>query len=261
MNSVLNFRDAGGYKNCDGGKIKNLMLFRSGNLDEIKGDDIEKFLSLNIKTIIDLRQIDEHKKRPLAINDIDTLSIPINTTRKTREILRPYISKRREAKSEIILAISGIYEDMVEKQMVEVAKIFHHLAKSDSYPVLIHCHIGKDRTGFIIALLHLALGLDISVIKSDYLLSNEHLEYRTKRMLRMIRIFTLGSFPVGNFRFSSIALEEYISVVYQKIIDKFGGIGKYLNCCGVEDFEILKIREILLDSDNNRSQSVTTNIN
>ncbi len=252
MNSVLNFRDAGGYITSEGIEIRKRMIFRSGNIDGISGNDIKDFYMLNIKSIIDLRQTDEHKKRNSQINGIKTLNIPINTTHKTREVLRPFIGKRKDSKEDIISAITGIYKDMVEMQMPEVSKIFQHLSNIDSYPVLIHCHIGKDRTGFIIALIQMLLELDINSIKRDYLLSNDYLSGRTKKLTRLIKIFSLGSFPVGNFKFSSTAADDYIDAVFTIINEKYGGIYKYLNLCGVDNDSIMKIREILLSKSKNQ---------
>lgn len=247
MKTVLNLRDAGGYRTSDGKKLRNGKLYRSGNLDKIKGEDLKLFLSLGIKTILDLRQSDEHKKRPLALKGIQTFNIPFNTTQKTRDVLRPFLSKKKEAGKEIIAVINRIYDDMVEGQMREVAQIFHRLAEPQLYPILIHCHIGKDRTGFIIALIHLALGIDIDSVLMDYLLSNEHLRPRLNHTMKIIRLFSFGTFPVANFQTSSLAMDKYILTVSEKINGKFGGIENYLEVCGVKSYELDSIRNILLE--------------
>ena len=53
---------------------------------------------------------------------------------------------------------------------VEAMRLF---ADEASYPVLIHCTAGKDRTGFAAALILLALGVPRDVVMRDYLLTNE----------------------------------------------------------------------------------------
>lgn len=54
-------------------------------------------------------------------------------------------------------------------------------------PLLAHCFAGKDRTGFIVAVVLEAIGLDRDSILTDYLRSNDAAPHLRVRIMDMIR--------------------------------------------------------------------------
>jgi len=67
------------------------------------------------------------------------------------------------------------YIQIVENAIAPLREIFDLLSLSSSYPVLIHCVGGKDRTGIVIALLLRVLGCPRMDIVRDYAISEYHL--------------------------------------------------------------------------------------
>ena len=55
LNGVHNFRDYGGYTTADGGKLRNGLLFRSGQHARATDDDLGTIGSIPFATVIDLR--------------------------------------------------------------------------------------------------------------------------------------------------------------------------------------------------------------
>jgi protein-tyrosine phosphatase len=53
-----------------------------------------------------------------------------------------------------------------------IGEIFQRLADPAQLPTLIHCTAGKDRTGLVVALLLLTLGVPEETVLADYTLSN-----------------------------------------------------------------------------------------
>jgi len=54
------------------------------------------------------------------------------------------------------------------------ANLLDLLSRPDAFPALVHCTSGKDRTGFAIAVVLMALGVSREVIVEDYILTNQY---------------------------------------------------------------------------------------
>ena len=52
------------------------------------------------------------------------------------------------------------------------AQLFRRLAQEQGAPALVHCTTGKDRTGWVVAVLLLFLGVRAEVVMHDYLISD-----------------------------------------------------------------------------------------
>jgi len=47
-----NFRDIGGYKTRDGGKVETGLVYRSGELPRLTDKDLEKLRALGVRTVV-----------------------------------------------------------------------------------------------------------------------------------------------------------------------------------------------------------------
>ena len=155
LENAPNARDAGGYTTQDGNAVSRNLLYRSDRLSSIKQIECDVIRTLGIKTIIDVRTDKEKRSAPDAACLLDFAQykpVPIDLGGLSHK--EAYKSFATEPKiPAAIAAISNI------------------LADRDNLPVLIHCSAGKDRTGGIIALVHLLLGVHPDDIMADYLLS------------------------------------------------------------------------------------------
>jgi protein tyrosine/serine phosphatase len=113
LRSVHNFRDIGGVTTVDGKHIKEKMLFRSASPDNITGRDIRKMHELNIKTIVDLRAPDETGRKNKKFEGIQTVSLPLDFERTTRERLIPLI-KQKNAYNLINDLIGSLYLEILD---------------------------------------------------------------------------------------------------------------------------------------------------
>jgi len=242
FDKIENFRDFGGYLTSDGHRLKSGILFRSGDLDRASREDIAKLKLLNLHTIIDLRTAKEIKKKPVIICNEKRILIPLNITESMRKRLSPYMGKRN-ADSEITHALNSVYIDMVRILKPQIGEIFRALLSEDTSPILIHCHVGKDRTGFIIAIIHLALNVEKKSIIHDYLSTNDYLLPGTKRLLKKMRIATLGLISTWNFELASLANEKYLNTVIDIIEHDYNGINNYLAECGISEHNLALIKK------------------
>lgn len=60
------------------------------------------------------------------------------------------------------------YADVLEHSKPEVAEVLRLVSDPMNLPILIHCELGKDRTGYIIALILSCLEIDEDIIIQDY---------------------------------------------------------------------------------------------
>lgn len=134
----------------------------------------------------------------------------------------------------------GLGQDTLEHSGPEVKEVFDVLSNDTSFPVLIHCTQGKDRTGLIVILVLLLCGVHRSAITSDYVRSEAELEPELEERMKEI---------------SSIGLDEsfarcpsnFVQEISTFLDVRYGSIGKYLNHIGVDEGQIKLIRAKLID--------------
>jgi protein-tyrosine phosphatase len=239
---LVNFRDIGYID--DFKKIKKGILYRSAHIDSLKGIHLKDFEALGIKTIIDLRNKNE-KKKPVVLNNTKTVSIPLGFDgRLERQVRRIILSKKAER--EVLQKITEEYRNLVRLEKQNVGMIFDILSDENNYPVMINCRAGKDRTGFIIALILLTLGIDKAMIVEDYLLTNKHFLPQAAKIIKRFKIFTLGLFFYGNLYNLLTAHSENMTAIFDTITDDYGNVFNYLTECNVTTDQMEKLKIILL---------------
>jgi protein-tyrosine phosphatase len=246
LRSVHNFRDIGGVTTVDGKHIKEKMLFRSASPDNITGRDIRKMHELNIKTIVDLRAPDETGRKNKKFEGIQTVSLPLDFERTTRERLIPLI-KQKNAYNLINDLIGSLYLEILDGSVSVFRDIVDLLLEPSRCPMLIHCHAGKDRTGIISALIQMALGADKQSIIEGYMASNEALLPSYKRRLIISKILYLGFLPANNILYAITVRSNNIESVIERVITFYGGIEGYLKSSGpgMSDFKELRERFVI----------------
>jgi protein-tyrosine phosphatase len=246
MKTINNFRDCGGYATTDGLRLQTGRLYRSGTLDGAREADLRKLQTFGLKTIIDLRGPQEKKKELPHINGARRIDLPIELETRTREKVQPLMTKRG-AEGEVVEILKQMYRDLADEAWPQASQLFKILLSADAYPVLIHCRAGKDRTGFMCALVQQAVGVERASVFQDYLKTNDHFVLVTPRIERMMKIFSLGRLQIENIRASLSAREEYLQAAFDQIDQCHGGMTAYLAKCGVTSHEIETLQGLLLE--------------
>jgi protein-tyrosine phosphatase len=121
-------------------------------------------------------------------------------------------------------------------------------------PVLTHCFAGKDRTGFVVATVLEAIGVDRDTIVADFLRSNDAAPQLRARISEMIaqRQETELTPEVVTFteaRLSDAVLgvrAEYLDAARQTIDETYGSLEGYLRDSGITRADIDRLRNALL---------------
>lgn len=180
LDSVPNFRDVAGAGEglllADGSRMVVGAIFRSGKLAPISRADRERLVAAGVSDIYDLRTPAVIGRTPdPAIEGAERHEINVFAVQASAPV-RP--GRPAEARKHM----KRIYREFVAvaAQRKAIAKVLKSIAEADG-PVLVHCTEGKDRTGWISALLQLTAGADEVTVIEEYLLSNQRRESLIER--------------------------------------------------------------------------------
>ncbi|MFE6866897.1 tyrosine-protein phosphatase [Kitasatospora sp. NPDC057692] len=157
----LNVRDLGGLRTTTGARTARGAIARADNLDRLTAEGWDALLDHGVRTVVDLRDIEEYKPLLSLPEDVELIRVPLDELAGpawwqtyghldgTPLALRPYLDHCPHAAAELITTIAG--------------------ARPGG--LVVHCGAGRDRTG-LAALLLLALAdVHPAEIVADYLLS------------------------------------------------------------------------------------------
>jgi protein-tyrosine phosphatase len=170
---AVNFRDLGGYPAGDGRQTRWGQVYRADNLAGLTEADLILLESLGLKALIDFRLPMERESSPdrlpqgSSIRRIEAGFVPAGTL----EMLA-LVKAGRMSAGELEQRVTAQYRLFCVDHNEEYRQTFAVALDPGSYPLLLHCTSGKDRTGFAAALLLLALDVPRSTVVEDYNLTN-----------------------------------------------------------------------------------------
>ena len=146
-------------------------------------------------------------------------------------------------KGDAILFLQDMYLQFVEGNSTQYASVMEQLLNKENYPVLITCSLGKDRSGYISALILASLGAADSTILKDYTSSNDCMDIT--KIAKMAN--GLNSDAQETFTALLNADEAYMDLALKKIRKDYGSMDKYLEKeIGMDEKKREKLKEIML---------------
>lgn len=252
LDGVTNFRDVGGLPTDSKKIMKTGMLFRSDELSKLSDDDLVRIDLLDIKTICDLRTANERKKHldrlPVKCN-VNVINIPLSDQNREVNHFQLFIHLFfNNRKIDFEKFIKDHYHKNAFERTEQINKILTLLSDDKNYPALVHCTVGKDRTGLISALIQLLCGVSRKNVLRDYLMTNHYTEKRIKELAAFIRRISL--FRISNDQITPLleARAEYLDTILDLIFEKYGSVENYLlNACGLHKNILNKIKLIFME--------------
>lgn len=234
LKTAPNFRDIGGLLAKDGRKVRSGLIYRSDALDALDADDLLRMADLGIKVCCDLRSEGERLQRPSRWPEAAvprTLCLEVATDIR---VLIPGLARQfREDPSAEGAArlMQQLYRDLPVACAPALTRAFSLISdEQESLPLVIHCTAGKDRTGFIIAMLLYALGVPAATITADYLRTNQaggrlQLNGKIAQLLEAL----LGMTPQPEMLAAvTAARAEYLQAALERIAEDHGSVDAYL---------------------------------
>ncbi len=252
LDKACNFREIGGLHTSEGKIMKSGVLFRSDELSQLTFNDRRIFEKLNIKTVIDLRGVKERQKKkdkiPRKLN-ISVVNIPIdhkNQDLKQMQFFLFLIQKNKDFDFEKYLR--DHYFGTAFECTSQIKEIFTLLSDEENLPALLHCTVGKDRTGFMAAILQLLAGVPREKVMDEYLITNKYIGVRVKQIIRMVRIISLFRASIDQIKPMLECRPVYLKNVLDEIYERYGTIENYLlNACGVENDTQQKLKNLVIE--------------
>ncbi|MBM7660977.1 protein-tyrosine phosphatase [Bacillus mesophilus] len=249
--TVYNFRDIGGLKTKDGRWIKKGILFRSDDLSRLSPRDFVQLDQLNLQFICDLRTHNERKSKPdrLPQNYAKKIvHVPFHDPSQDYSRLQFMKLLIKDSKSlDFHKLIKDFYSNMATQRTGEIKEVFTQLSLSNNSPALIHCTGGKDRTGFIVALLQLLVGVEYESVIEHYLHSNDLIGPRMRRVERFVQLMSLFRVTPEQIKPLLIVEREYLDEVFHHLFTQYGTIENYLiTACGVEKKTLSQLKKLIL---------------
>jgi protein-tyrosine phosphatase len=183
--SVPNLRDIGGYDVAGGGRVRMGQLYRSVELNHLRGDDVSALARLGVRTVFDLRTEAERLAEPDVLPPgakavvCDVLAGDKNTApAQLFEVLGdPAAARELLGGGKAAELFRDGYRQIVALPSALAAyhRFFVDIAQDALRPALFHCTTGKDRTGWAAATTLLLLGVSEEDVFHDYLLTNRDL--------------------------------------------------------------------------------------
>lgn len=254
IRSVRNPRDLGGYVGFNDRKVKARRLLRTGNISEITPEDEQFLLSYGLTKIIDLRSPAECKQNPdKKIVGVEHFNCPLsaedNTDGNGLDLHKEFEEYRHDQYAGFRRMCSRYRNHILTKSAQQsFHQIITLIADSKNETVLYHCSEGKDRTGLVtIVLLHI-LGVDLEVIRQDYLYSNLMLNnYRATRDEGFKQAGENDKFR-ANMRVLGSVSNSFFDTSLITIKENYGSLDSYINkALGIDEQMKETIKENYLE--------------
>lgn len=222
-----NLRDIGGFETEDGRRVKWGKIYRSGKLSKLEKNDQSLLTNLGIKTVCDFRSDVEQEKHPNNLPaGIRYLRYPIGEKDgKSFQKLRKDILKKRlrgKAAEETFIKLMEAFADSVSHDFKPVLDL---LLADGNEPLIYHCSGGKDRTGYMTAIILAAMDVDIKTIRQDYLMSNYYRQKANQKKIRQARLIGLDQ---ETLEYLFIVRDSYFDSVMKTIKERYGDMDNYL---------------------------------
>lgn len=218
-----NFRDLGGLRTADGRTTRQGRFYRSATplyLDDRQAAVLVGDLGVRIR--IDLRsraEVESGGNPALRAVEREVLLAPIGSggSRALHDMTRP------------VEAMLTHYLRYLEYAGESIARIVESLARP-GVPALVHCTLGKDRTGVVVAVVLASVGVVEEDIVADYMRTRGQNDRLVGRLLELPAYRSrLAALPAEVFD----VMPETMTRFLDELARRHGGATGYLRSNGV----------------------------
>lgn len=231
VSGATNFRDVGGLP-AGGSVTREGVLFRSGNLVAVDEAGVRTLRRLGIRRVIDLRDESEVAHAPSRLDD---LPVDVQTEPLFLGSVASFFARD--------VSLEALYDAIVDDAPDRVVAVVRGILTAQ--PVLVHCTVGKDRTGVTVAIALAAAGVDREAVIADYARTEDLLPAeRNAAVLRAIR--SLHPETTHAEALATRSPAPVMRALLERLDREYGSPAGYLQAHGLQDSELTRLREVLV---------------
>lgn len=257
LEAAPNFRDFGGYITRSGRRVRPGRLYRSELLLDLSARDLHLLSTLDIRLVCDLRSPSERHHigndwpvgcsfERLALDEDESLSA-VQPEKWSRRLADPAFDAARAR-----AALIDNYQRMPASFAGDLRALFERIAQPNSPPVLVHCAAGKDRTGFVCAMLLWALDVPRDTIFADYLATLSRFGYERLVGTRLRLLLNTDQIPAhaeAPLRVLSSVHPDFLQASLDALVAQHGSVEAYLErVCGLDTTRRQAFQDALLEA-------------
>lgn len=229
IDGVNNVRDVGGIP-AEGGRIRSGVLLRSGQLSGVTSAGAAALQS-SIQHIVDLRDGEEVAAEPTEIEGPETTHLPL------------FLGSVRSF-FEADTSLDDLYLHLLEESGERLVEAIRIIAAGE--PTLVHCTVGKDRTGVTVALALSAVGADREAVIADYALTESQLPaQRSQRIAEYLR--SQHPEAVHAVALATQSPAPVMRKLLEQVDERWGSAAGYLRANGMTDAELASLKKALVE--------------
>ncbi|NJC70447.1 tyrosine-protein phosphatase [Planosporangium thailandense] len=256
-----NARDLGGIVTAGGARVRAGVLSRSTALGRLTDGDVATLAERKLAWVVDLRDRSEIDAAPAD-------RLPADPAPRIRHIpvfdpehpVFTYVSAVLMG-HDVAVAAPAASVDGSPGAMVEIYRWMANdaqaragfgaavrtIGEAAGEPLLFHCSAGKDRTGWLTAILFEVLGVDRDTIVADYLATNDYSRATNVSIMNAMRAKGRVVHPEHLLPLLEVR-PEYLAAAYAEVERGYGGMDRYVrDGLGVPDDILDALRDLLLD--------------
>ena len=228
---VINFRDTGGLPAADG-VTRTGVLYRSANLARLTTEGRAALGALGVRRIVDLRSDDEVAWEPSLVEglELDVVRVPLFLGSVASFFDRD-------------VTLAELYRSLIDDAGDRVVAAARGVLAAQ--PALVHCTVGKDRTGVVVALMLAAVGVEVESVVADYAATESSLP--PERNARILAALRRAHPDARNLEeLATRAPAEVMRALLAEVNERHGSAADYLRAHGLAEAELAALRRILI---------------
>ena len=250
VRGATNFRSLGGLPAAGGRRIRPHALMRADRLAGLDERDWHALAGAGLATVCDLRSEAERTEHPNAIPvglGVQALECEVNNDLRADPSLGRLMLDDPSARGAEQVMIE-IYRRFPGYMGATLTRVVDRLVAGGA-PMLVHCSAGKDRTGFVIAMLLHALEVPEELIRADYLASRSWpgaVHHRAALAARLGRFMPAEEIEAAVDTVIDVR-DVYLDAALDALRRDYGTVDRYLErAAGLDAARLGRLRERLL---------------
>lgn len=231
-----NLRDIGGF-DASGGAVRWGSVYRSDSLSSLTDADVARIAELRLAEAIDFRDQSEidgtGKDRLPAGVEGDHIEILDLAGADAGSFVKAMSGEGSAGLTDMLGdGAAAKYMEQTYVKFVRQSRAHKGFGRAvtlvantpDDMSALYHCHSGKDRTGWMTAIVLSLVGVDRDVIYEDYLSSNDYLRQSNEKLFAKL---AEAGIDADLFRPVMEQSRDYLDASFQAVAEDFGDMEGY----------------------------------